>query len=126
MFAFSCTREVAFSDTDAAGVAHFSRILVFIEDAEHSWLREQGFDLETQAWPRVKVEISYHKALTFGDRIELRIHSVSVGNSSLTYHCDVRCEDELSAAASFTVVRLGPKGDKCPFDEPERLRLTEE
>ena len=39
---FVRTRQVAFHDTDASGVAHFSRLLCLVEEVEHEYLRSRG------------------------------------------------------------------------------------
>lgn len=40
---FVRTRQVAFHDTDASGVAHFSRLLCLVEEVEHEYLRSGGW-----------------------------------------------------------------------------------
>ena len=39
---FVRTRQVAFHDTDASGVAHFTRLLCLVEEVEHEYLRSRG------------------------------------------------------------------------------------
>ena len=39
---FNTTRRIEFSDTDMAGIVHFSRFFVFMEAAEHAFLRSLG------------------------------------------------------------------------------------
>lgn len=39
---FIRTRQVAFHDTDASGVAHFSRLLCLVEEVEHEYLSSRG------------------------------------------------------------------------------------
>ncbi|WP_128157524.1 hypothetical protein [Akkermansia muciniphila] len=50
---FVRTRQVAFHDTDASGVAHFSRLLCLVEEVEHEYLRSRGwrFFPQTAAGP---------------------------------------------------------------------------
>ena len=42
---FVRTRQVAFHDTDASGVAHFSRLLCLVEEVEHEYLRSRGVEV---------------------------------------------------------------------------------
>lgn len=42
---FVRTRQVAFHDTDASGVAHFTRLLCLVEEVEHEYLRSQGLEV---------------------------------------------------------------------------------
>ncbi len=69
------SRRVEFSDTDAAGVVHFSRLLCFVEEAEHDWMRTLSLDPfpPGEGWPRVGVEVRYLAPARFQDilRIEL-------------------------------------------------------
>ena len=46
---FVRTRQVAFHDTDASGVAHFTRLLCLVEEVEHEYLRSQGLEF----FPRI-------------------------------------------------------------------------
>ena len=45
---FLYERRVAFADTDMAGVAHFTAILRWVEEAEAAWLRAKGEALATR------------------------------------------------------------------------------
>lgn len=58
---FVRTRQVAFHDTDASGVAHFSRLLCLVEEVEHEYLRSRGVEVLSPdcGWPRVHVEADY-------------------------------------------------------------------
>ena len=42
---FVRTRQVAFHDTDASGVAHFTRLLCLVEEVEHEYLRSRGLEV---------------------------------------------------------------------------------
>ncbi len=49
---FVRTRQVAFHDTDASGVAHFTRLLCLVEEVEHEYLRSQGLEV---LFPRLRL-----------------------------------------------------------------------
>ena len=63
--AFRTTRRVEFSDTDAAGIAHFTAFFRFMEQAEHELLRSVGLsvfmpvDGEEITWPRVSSKCDF-------------------------------------------------------------------
>jgi acyl-CoA thioesterase FadM len=78
---------VEFADTDAAGVAHFSRLLAMVEEAEHGFFRERGIPILTaeSAWPVVKTEVDFCGACRFGEEIEIRLEDLLPGKSSLAY-----------------------------------------
>jgi acyl-CoA thioesterase FadM len=72
---------VAFHETDAAGVAHFSRVLCWAEEAEHALLRECGIPVfgADLGWPHVHVQADYRRPLQAGDAFDLtlRVEEVS-------------------------------------------------
>ena len=80
-------RRVEFADTDAAGVAHFSRLLAMVEEAEHGFFRERGIPILTKdsAWPVVRVEVDFAGACRFGDEIEMRLSDFQPGKTSFAY-----------------------------------------
>jgi YbgC/YbaW family acyl-CoA thioester hydrolase len=80
-------RRVEFADTDAAGVAHFSRLLAMVEEAEHGFFRERGIPILTaeSAWPVVNTEVDFCGACRFGEEIEIRLGDFEPGKSSLAY-----------------------------------------
>ena len=54
---FRYRRRVQFSETDLAGIAHFSAFFRFMEEAEHALWRAAGLSIGaadiTGGWPRV-------------------------------------------------------------------------
>ena len=54
--AFLWERRVEFHETDAAGIAHFSSLLIFMEQAEHALLRSLGLSVASHATTHTKVE----------------------------------------------------------------------
>ncbi len=110
---FTCSRSVAFSDTDAAGVVHFARILTYVEDAEHAWLKSEGYDVgQTMMWPRVKVECDYSQPLRYSDDVQISLELEKKGSSSLCYRFQVG----QAAKGRMVIVRLDAKGEKYPFE----------
>ena len=68
-----------FSDTDMAGIMHFSNFFRFMETAEHGFYRSLGFSVimpETDprlGWPRVHAGCDYRKPLRFEDLVEIHL-----------------------------------------------------
>ena len=85
--AHTLTRRIQFADTDAAGVAHFSRLLVMVEEAEHDFLQSHKIPIltETSAWPCVALDVSYVGMCKFGDEIAIELRVLKVGTTSVTY-----------------------------------------
>ena len=78
-YEFKATRQVQFSETDMAGLMHFSNFFRFMETAEHGFYRSLGFsvvDLSRHprlGWPRVHAECDYKKPLHFEDVVEIQL-----------------------------------------------------
>ena len=81
-------RRVEYVDTDMSGIVHFSRFLVFMENAEHAFLRAVGpgvqwHDAEGRelGWPRVAVSCDYLAPARFGDELEIRVRVLRKGTA---------------------------------------------
>src|SRR5437016_9941974 len=78
-YEFKATRRVEFSDTDMAGIMHYSNFFRFMETAEHGFYRSLGFSVvmpETNprlGWPRVHAECDYKRPLRFEDLVEIHL-----------------------------------------------------
>lgn len=89
-YEFRATRMVEFSDTDMAGIMHFSNFFRFMETAEHGFYRSLGFSVAMEkslglGWPRVKAECEYKSPLRFEDVVEIHLLVRRVGSRSLTF-----------------------------------------
>lgn len=78
-------RAIRFSDTDAAGVAHFSRLLVMVEEAVHDFFKSrQVAVLDTASgWPFVSIHADYTGGCRFHEEITVTLGVEKIGNSSL-------------------------------------------
>ena len=91
---FHTTRRVAFSDTDMAGIVHFSRFFVFMEAAEHAFLRSLGTSVSTEwdgnkiGWPRLEAKCTYLSPAVFEDVLDIHLRVIRKGTKSLTYRFD--------------------------------------
>ena len=90
-YEFKAQRRVEFSDTDMAGIMHFSNFFRFMETAEHGFFRSLGFSICDPArpprigWPRVHASCDYHKPLRFEDLVEIRLLVTEKRSKSITY-----------------------------------------
>ena len=124
---FVAHRVVAFSETDAAGIVHFSNFLRYAEDAEHAWLRSLGVALHGEGalgLPRVEVACTYRRPLRFGDEVEVALTVQERRRRSLRYRFEVRRGGEVAAEGAVTVVatRVGGDGVLEAVPLPEALR----
>jgi acyl-CoA thioester hydrolase len=88
---FSLIRSVEFSETDMAGIMHYSNFFRFMEAAEHAFFRSIGFSVAARpgapkvGWPRVHASCDYHRPLRFEDQVEVRLRVVEKKSKALTY-----------------------------------------
>src|SRR5713101_7838323 len=88
---FSITHTVQFSETDMAGVVHFSNYFRWMEEVEHAFFRSLGLSIVMTSeaielgWPRVAASCEYLGPARFEDDITLDLRVQRIGDKSLTY-----------------------------------------
>ncbi|MEM7809890.1 MAG: thioesterase family protein [Planctomycetota bacterium] len=130
------TRRVAFSDTDAAGIVHFSYFYRYMEDAEHEFFRSVGLSImQTRedgaviGWPRVSAKCSFKSPALFEDVLTIDFRVARIGVKSLTFDVTfTRAEDLIATGTMKTVCCIFPPGGKMEsFAIPESyLAVIEE
>jgi YbgC/YbaW family acyl-CoA thioester hydrolase len=107
-------RHVSHSDTDADGVVHFSRYLVYCEDALFSWFRKLGLDLGLPGSERTvaitSLQIAYRRPLHFGRRCEVTLTVAARRRYSLRLDVVVRADGEIHAEGWFEAAFLHREG----------------
>lgn len=87
-------RRVHFSETDLAGIMHFSNFFRWMEDVEHEFYREQGLSVHPLAhgatdtsagWPRLKATAEYHLPLQFEEEVEVELLVAEVRTKAIRY-----------------------------------------
>ncbi|MFN0166367.1 MAG: acyl-CoA thioesterase [Bryobacteraceae bacterium] len=89
-YEFTLTRKVEWSETDMAGIVHFSNFVKYMEAAEHAFFRSLGFSIhttfpETVGWPRVHVDCDFRYPLRFEDTVEIRLLVRELRSRSIVY-----------------------------------------
>lgn len=90
-FEYVMERELAFHETDMAGIAHFSNFFRWMEMAEHAFLNSLGIAPVVQerdqfwGWPRVRASCEYHSPIRFGDRFEVHLFVKEIKQKSVVY-----------------------------------------
>jgi len=121
---FSFIRKIEFADTDLSGLVHFSRFFVFMETAEHEFLRSLGAEVHMRyegheiGWPRVKATCEYLSPIGFGDEIEIRVVVNRKGSKSMTYGFEFWKGETQVARGEITAVC-------CVLDDPAGIRAIE-
>ena len=116
---YRTAKRIEFADTDMAGIAHFSRFYVFMEQAAHAFLRSLGLSVHTEidgdlvSWPRLAAHCSFNAPVAFEDEIDIRLYVKRKGTRSLTYGCEFTCGGVSVASGELTaaccVCNLGEK-----------------
>jgi acyl-CoA thioester hydrolase len=130
MAIFYYPRLTQFSESDAAGIIHFSKIACYAEEAEHACLRQAGFPVKifnptAYRWPRVNFHANYILPIPPLFPVEVQLQPRALGRSSITWqwsifdtkHETVFCKGEMKS-----VCCLLQDGKLCTCPLPEKLR----
>jgi YbgC/YbaW family acyl-CoA thioester hydrolase len=85
------TRKIEFSETDMAGLVHFSNYFRYMETAERDFFEAAGLGFNQygagplRGWPRTRAECKFSAPLHFGDTIEIHLAVSAVKDRSLEY-----------------------------------------
>jgi len=105
---FIVARRVEFSETDMAGIVHYSNFFRYMETAEHGFFRSLGFSVVMDkfdppvGWPRVHAACDYLQPLRFEDEVEIHMLVSEKKPRSLSYVFRFR---KLNARAPVEVAR---------------------
>ena len=90
-YEFKIVRRVEFSETDMAGIVHYSNFFKYMETAEHAFFRSLGYSIVTRSieppvgWPRVHAECDYKQPLRFEDEVEVQLLVAEKRSKALSY-----------------------------------------
>lgn len=121
-YEFSFRRRVEFSETDMAGIVHFSNFFRYMESVEQAFCRSLGFSVVLRAadpamgLPRVHASCDYRRPLRFEDIVEMRLLVAEKRPRSLAYQIRFRRiepgppEDVAIGRLVVVCVRKNPDG----------------
>ena len=87
-------RRVLFSETDLAGIAHFSNFFRWMEEAEHAFYRSLGLSVHPKqhgitdtstGWPRLKASAEYRLPLQFEEEFDVELLVAEMRTKSIRY-----------------------------------------
>lgn len=129
------TRRVEFSETDMAGLVHFSNYFRYMETAERDFFESVGLDLihtspgKLVGWPRARAECKFNAPLRFGDTIEIHLAVKAIKDRSIDYQFRIFCRKKdgsriQAAKAHMTTVltKLDEKGELQSMEIPPEVR----
>ena len=107
---FTTRHLVQFSETDMAGIVHFSNYFRWMEEVEHAFFRSLDLSIVMThealeiGWPRVAAACEYFGPLRFEDEVELVMRVTKVGEKSFNYEVDFLWEGRRVALGKMTSV----------------------
>ena len=105
---FTITRRVEFSETDLAGIVHFSNFCRYMEHAEHAFFRSLDRSIVDRdlgvGRPRVHLSCDFKKPLRFEDEVEIQLLVSAKTSKSISYQFRFRVADAEAARGTLTVV----------------------
>jgi 4-hydroxybenzoyl-CoA thioesterase/acyl-CoA thioester hydrolase len=121
---FRTSRFVEFSDTDMAGIVHFSAFFRYMEAAEHRLLRSLGFSVFTEigseviTFPRVAASCQYRSPARCEDELAIDVTVKRVGTKSVTYGFAFTLDGREVAEGEMTSVCCRVPHGKPPVSIP--------
>ncbi len=107
-YEFKAIRRVEFSETDMAGIMHYSNYFRFMETAEHAFFRSLGLSIFSSSadlpvgWPRVHAQCDFKTPLHFEDEVEIHLLVREKKSKALSYLFKFR---KLNASPPVEVAR---------------------
>ena len=113
--AFSLKRRVQFSETDVAGIVHFSNFFRYFEDAEHALWREAGLSIHPQhsaiGWPRISASCEYRRPLRFEQEFDIVVHIAEMTRRTIRYSGTIMSNGERVAIADWKIACIARQPD---------------
>ena len=103
-YEFTTTKKIEFSETDMAGLVHFSNYFRYMEVAERDFFESLELNLIQSApddlvgYPRTRAECKFSAPLRFGDTVKIHLAIKAIKDRSIDYQ--------------FRLFKLDKKGDE--------------
>ena len=116
MAPFTAEHRANFSDTDAAGIVHFSTIFFWVEATEEAlfrhlrlpFLRSEGATLA--GFPRVRVECDYLSPIHREEVVAVSLWPLEIGDKKLHWGFEAKVGDRNVAKGSLIAVYAWREG----------------
>ena len=128
-------RRVAFSETDAAGIVHFSNYFRYFEDAEHALWRDAGLSIHPDespiGWPRVTASCDFQRPLKFEQEFDVTVRITEMNKRTIAYAGEIASNGQRVATGTWKIacVTKLPDGTlksvEIPTDVADRLKPFE-
>ena len=121
-----------FSETDAAGIVHFSVFFRYFEDAEHALWRDAGLSIHPESspigWPRVEAWCEYHRPLRFEQEFDISVRISDLTRRTIAYTGEITRDGERVASGRWKIACVAKlpdgsmKSAEIPADVADRLK----
>ena|SRR5688572_9372955 len=125
-------RRVQFSETDVAGIVHFSNFFRYFEDAEHELWRQAGLSIHPEksaiGWPRVAAACEFFRPLKFEQEFEIALRIAEITKRTIQYEGTITRGGERIASGTWKIAcvdRLpdgSMKSAEIPTNVADRLK----
>jgi 4-hydroxybenzoyl-CoA thioesterase len=127
---FRASIKVCFSDIDNAGIVYYPRVIHYFHLAmEEFFANEMGIDYaavlhqRNLSLPTVHLESDFRRRLRYGDRINMEVSVINIGQSSITWGYKGYRKDEEELVVEGQNVTVCVRTDTFEkIDVPEWLR----
>jgi YbgC/YbaW family acyl-CoA thioester hydrolase len=125
-------RRIEFSQTDAAGITHFSTYFTLMEAAEAELFRELGLSLLWQdkdgyfGFPRVDCQCKFRRPLKFDEKVRIELEIEEIDSKRIHYRFAFLKENGQRCATGTMVTACAKRaenGEIIGVDLPEHIRL---
>jgi len=132
-YRYEVTERVQFSETDMAGIVHFSNFFRYMERAEHAFWRSLGLSVtdrsvsaeERVGWPRVHASCDYKAPLRFEEVFTVEMLVEEVRSKVIRYLFRFRNQDGVLVAegrvTAACVRKDAATGQMKAVSIPERI-----
>lgn len=129
-------RRVQFSETDAAGLVHFTCFFKYFEDAEHALWRDAGLSIHPEnspiGWPRIAASCEFSRPLKFEQEFDVEVRITEMTNRTITYAGEITRDGERVARGAWRIACVTKLSDgtmrstEIPSHVAERLKPSDD
>lgn len=126
---FTVHQKVLFKHCDPAGIAFYPRYFEMINDAVEAMFADllnwPFEEVHTKgAVPTASFKVDFKSPSRHGDNLDLKLHLLRLGGSSLTLKTTTLCEDELRFTAEQVIVCVNAEGRPTRWPAPVVTKIN--
>ena len=116
MAPFTAEHRANFSDTDAAGIVHFSTVFFWVEATEEALFRQRQLPFiraegsKLTGFPRVRVECDFLSPIYREDVVKVALTPAEIGDKKLVWLFDAHVGERAVAKGKLTTVYAWREG----------------